>query len=144
MLEIQANIIYNEILKSMHDVFGKGVTFQNDLDSASKKLFKKNYLGTFSSDQIPILKNKQMCIANLDKSYQGGSHWVGIYNDNGNNVIYDSFGRKNKQILPDFHKPNSQTDPDPEQKVKEEDCGSRALAWLIFCNDFGIKNGKLI
>ena len=36
----------------------------------------KNYIGTFSKDNVPILKNNQSTIINLQNSEKSGSHWV--------------------------------------------------------------------
>ena len=34
----------------------------------------KNYIGTFSKDNVPVLKNNQSTIINLHDSNQPGSH----------------------------------------------------------------------
>ena len=36
----------------------------------------ENYLGTFSKDNVPILKNNKSTIINLQDSLFEGSHWV--------------------------------------------------------------------
>ena len=36
----------------------------------------KNYIETYSKDNVPILKNNQSTIINLQDSNQVGSHWV--------------------------------------------------------------------
>ena len=36
----------------------------------------KNYIGTFSKDNVPLLKNNQSTIINLQDSNKNGSHWV--------------------------------------------------------------------
>ena len=36
----------------------------------------KNYIGTYSKDNVPILKNNQLTIINLQDSNQPGRHWV--------------------------------------------------------------------
>ena len=36
----------------------------------------KNYIGTFSKDNVPILKNNQSTIIKLQDSDKNGSHWV--------------------------------------------------------------------
>ena len=38
----------------------------------------KNYIGTFSKNNVPILKNNQSTIVNLANSYDKGSHWIGM------------------------------------------------------------------
>ena len=36
----------------------------------------ENYIGTFSKDNVPILKNNQSTIINLQDSNLPGSHWA--------------------------------------------------------------------
>ena len=36
----------------------------------------KNYIGTYSKDYVPVLKNNQSTIINLQDSDKNGSHWV--------------------------------------------------------------------
>ena len=36
----------------------------------------KNYIGKFSKDNAPLLKNNQSTIINLQDSNKMGSHWV--------------------------------------------------------------------
>ena len=52
----------------------------------------KNYIGTFSKDNVPILKNNQSTIKNLQDSYKNSSHWIS-YKKIGNKIFYfDSYG----------------------------------------------------
>ena len=36
----------------------------------------KNYIGTFSKDNCPVLKNNQSTVVNLDDSLGKETHWV--------------------------------------------------------------------
>ena len=52
----------------------------------------ENYIGTFSKDNVPVLKNNQSTIINLQDSDKKGSHWVS-YKRIGNKIFYfDSYG----------------------------------------------------
>ena len=52
----------------------------------------KNYIGTFSKDNVPLLKNNQSTIINLKDSDKNGSHWVSNKKI-GNKIFYfDSYG----------------------------------------------------
>ena len=65
----------------------------------------KNYIGTFSKDNVPILKNNQSTIINLANSYDQGSHWI-CYVKRGNRIFYfDSYGIGH---IPDIIKINIQ------------------------------------
>ena len=51
-----------------------------------------NYIGTFSKDNVPILKNDQSTIINLQDSDKKGSHWIS-YKKIDNKIFYfDSYG----------------------------------------------------
>ena len=52
----------------------------------------KNYIKTYSKDNVPILKNNQSTIINLRNSDRNGSHSVS-YKRIGNKIFYfDSYG----------------------------------------------------
>ena len=52
----------------------------------------KNYIGTFSNDNVPVLKYNQSTIINLENSDRNGSHWTS-YKRIGNKIFYfDSYG----------------------------------------------------
>ena len=52
----------------------------------------KNYIGTYSKYNVPILKNNQSTIINLQNHNKNGSHWTS-YKKIGNKIFYfDSYG----------------------------------------------------
>ena len=63
----------------------------------------KNYIGTFSKDNVPILKNNQSTIVNLADSNKTGSHWVGMKFINNKLFYFDSYGI---EFIPDIIKNN--------------------------------------
>ena len=51
-----------------------------------------NYIGTYSKDNVPLLKNNQSTIINLQNSDRNGSHWTS-YKRIVNKIFYfDSYG----------------------------------------------------
>ena len=52
----------------------------------------KNYIGTFSKDNVPILKNNQSTIVNLADSNKTGTHWVAMKFINNKLFYFDSYG----------------------------------------------------
>lgn len=144
----KAEKLYNNILKKMYKKVGKTTTYDSTLNKVGKKLFGKRFLGVFSSDRIPKLKKGDMLIANLDKSYESGSHWVGIVMDKkGITWVYDSFGRKLHTILPNIKKGRGKvksTEFDAEQVKEQTDCGARSLCFLEVFYKKGIEYAKYI
>ena len=52
----------------------------------------ESYIGTFSKDNVPTLKNNQSTIVNLDDLLGKGTHWIS-YRKIGNKIFYfDSYG----------------------------------------------------
>ena len=63
--------------------------------------YDKNYIGTYSKDNVPVLKNNESTIINLQDSDKNGSHWV-CYKKIGNKIFYfDSFA---VSFIPDIIK----------------------------------------
>ena len=54
--------------------------------------YDKNYIGTYSKDNVPLLKNNQSTIINLQNSDRNGSHWVCYYKRNDKLFYFDSYG----------------------------------------------------
>ena len=54
--------------------------------------YDKNYTGTFSKDNVPLLKNNQSTIINLQNSDKSGSHWTCYCKRNDKIFYFDSYG----------------------------------------------------
>ena len=52
----------------------------------------KNYIGTYSKDNVPILKNNQSTIVNLDDSLGKETHWISYKKINDRIFYFDSYG----------------------------------------------------
>ena len=61
----------------------------------------KNYVGTFSKDNVPILKNNQSAIVNLDDSSGEGTHWLSYKKINDKIFYFDSYA---VSFIPDIIK----------------------------------------
>ena len=61
----------------------------------------KNYIGTFSKDNCPVLKNDQSTIINLQDSDKNGSHWVSYCKRNDKLFYFDSYA---VSFIPDIMK----------------------------------------
>ena len=86
-------IIFFELIKNKYpELFKKSNyplsnTFINNLLKD-----EKSYLGTFSEDEIPLIKNNKSLIFNLQNSNQPGSHWISFSRKDNDIFIFDSFG----------------------------------------------------
>lgn len=142
---------YNQYLSKLTDLIGNEVTFSDELEQLGNQLFDHKFKGVFPSDKLPKLSNIQpYSIVNLDNSSQPGSHWIALaYDEESDRIlVYDSFGRSIKQIVPFaknmFGGQIVDTDNDAEQRIKEDNCGQRCLAWLIIFDEYGASNAILI
>lgn len=112
----------------------------------------KDATGTRWIDSANVTgKSPLYLIANLDDSNMPGSHWISLCYDVGTKLIwvYDSFGRKTGDILPllakQFGKKNLRmADDDAEQKLTEDDCGARCLAFIYIFDRHGSDVARFI
>ena len=150
-----AEQIYDHILhRIVEPLIGNSTTFGRDLHIMAKRFFGSKWLGIFSVDKVPANISKgHYAIVNLDKSDLPGSHWVGLAGDeikkgSKNDVlVYDSYGRDPKKIMPKLAKKinfkstdlksDGASDVDAEQGIFEKNCGARTIAALILHNQFG-------
>jgi hypothetical protein len=135
---------------------GKGVTTDRQLTRVGRLLLGKCYLGTFSSDVKPIyLVPPAGCLStyfiiNNMTSKAKGEHWIAVARVNGckKYIIYDSFARKSRSLIPAFIKTIGyqylDANKDGDQKASETNCGQRSLAFLLFLKRYGVKAEKLV
>lgn len=139
---------YSKILNRIERKYGNKETNTDQLTKIGKKMFKMKFKGVFAADQIPLMKNKEYAIINLDDSDQGGSHWIAVIKEKNKVLIYDSFGRRTFKILPELIQSGNgvvlETENDAEQGDLEENCGQRCLVALKVYDKYGWKGLKYI
>lgn len=144
----RAHDIYNEILKAVEICMKSDTTtYTHELNKVGNTLFGKSWRGALPRDKSPKMKNGDYAILNLDKSTENGSHWVAVYKNKNKKIIYDSFGRKSKTILPILSKSGGvlvDTDYDQDQKDTQLNCGQRSIAFLLLVKIWGPKLAMLI
>ena len=146
MLNKNINSTYNSTLKLICKLIGHNKTTTNfELNRIGKTLFNNKFAGCFPIDKIPKLNSLQKyCILNLDNSRGSGSHWISCVFDNGNYILYDSFGRChtkiiNKKYIKRINIINTDIEPsNMDQKVSQFNCGQRALAALVIYDLHGL------
>lgn len=149
--EIEANRMYNKILKLVYKLLGKGITYSDQLDYVGKKLLSVKFKKCYPSDKIPKLSDlAPYCILNLDRSNEPGSHWVALAKIPNKNscILYDSFARSHKKILKELNFSGNgrvtESKRDVDQKISQNDCGARSMAFLILLDQKGVDVAKLI
>ena len=127
---------HNQVLKSMIDKLGNEATTTTQLDEMGKKVFKKSeWGGVYPSDKLPRLGKNKYYIMNTDSSSQNGTHWIAIF---GGKYFYDSFGRSAKDLSKVLVKKKLiPTNKNVEQSMRSENCGARAIAYLILYKIYG-------
>lgn len=156
-LKSSAEELYNKELKNIHSILGKGLTYGSELTNLGKKMFGNKFKGVYAADELTNLKKEDSgyFIFNLDKKNEPGSHWIGVVKNRrklpdgtfaDKILVYDSFGRDTKEIAPGIYSIGNiyQTENDAEQKIEEEDCGSRVITWFKIYDDYGPEIASLI
>ena len=64
----------------------------------------KNYIGTFSKNNVPILKNNESTLFNLADSDDIGTHWIAMKFIDNKLFYFDSYGI---EFIPDIIKKNN-------------------------------------
>lgn len=138
---MNADEIYNTLLRKVEKRMGNETTFSNDLHNVAKSLLGHKFQGIFTADKLPKLtKTQPYAIVNLDSSWEEGSHWIALAKSGKKVIFYDSFGRPNSSILPLLKGGNVvNTEDDAEQKMEETNCGQRSTSWLLLFDKYGEK-----
>ena len=120
-----------QTLKHMERLIGhKHTTYDSELRKIGKKLFGTKFKGVFPSDALPVLRNGQCAIMNVDGSKEPGSHWMSLHKHNGKLYGYDSFGRNMNKLVSKFDRVIINDTKDKEQGDSESNCGQRCVAWI--------------
>jgi len=141
---MNADAIYNTLLRKVEKRMGNETTFSNDLHNVAKSLLGHKFQGIFTADKLPKLtKTQPYAIVNLDSSWQEGSHWIALAKSGKKVIFYDSFGRPSKSILPLLKGGGGttivNTEDDAEQKIHESNCGQRSASFLLLFDKYGEK-----
>ena len=121
------------------DILGSKSTDNIQLSSLGNALFDKKFKGVFTSDQIPTLKNSEMCIVNTDDSSKSGTHWVALYKYTNKTYFYDSFDREAKSLSKFFDKKWINANTGRDQSYSSETCGQISMCWLISFHKYKMK-----
>ena len=126
---------YENNLTVLMDILGKGSTDNLQLQSIGMYIFNsasnKPFVGVYSSDKMPALKNNEMCIINTDD--KAGVHWIACYRYKNKTYCYDSFDRDVRSLSEHWKKKHNwvNANSDRDQSYTEENCGQRSICFLI-------------
>ena len=133
--------IYNKALEYIIGILGDDETNEDQLNIFCGEMFGDKWDGVYPSDIPPIFsKGKIYRIYNLDPSWMGGSHWIAVIKRDKKLLIYDSFGRSSKKIIPSFFGEGYKildTEYDAEQRKDQNSCGQRCIAAIFVYDQFG-------
>ena len=90
----------------------------------------KNYIGNFSKDNVPILKNNQSRIVNLADSFNKGTHWIAIKFIDNKLFYFDSYGI---EFIPDIIKKQYDkiiTNIYRIQSINSNECGKFCILFI--------------
>lgn len=151
-----ARKIYRDILRHVEEVLGNKETYEDELRTIAKRVFGKRFAGVYAADDIDFKdifkQGKKYAIMNASRRITGGSHWYAVYKLSDDYLLVsDSFGRPIEQYCEDIANITQHgrvkiinTDRRPEQKITEDNCGARSIAWCILCDVFGSDVAVLI
>ena len=124
---------FEQYVRDAEDTVGATVTTNTTLDRYAKRLFGRQYLGTFTADDYPpddSVNNNQMFIVNNQTSTEHGEHWVGCYKYNDRIYAYDSFHRRLRHVSRHFSQHWIKANSWCDQSYNEDNCGARSIAFL--------------
>ena len=130
---------YNKCLTLIENMIGNTTTNNLQLEALGKHLFNNRFLGIYSANAFPkYVKNNYMFIINTDPISKPGQHWIACYKFNNKFYMYDTFNRNIKDLSKYWkHKTNIvSANKDIDQSIVEENCGQRAICWLILADKF--------
>ena len=144
---------FHETLKKVENEIGStGETDNIQLDKFGKKHFGKKWGGCYPEDEkVNFNDEKEYYIFNNEKKNKQGCHWLGVYVNHKNRVIFvlDTFDRQSSHLLPDViieaKKDHFKCKKGALHKLQldiQEDCGSRSLTWLSLVKKYGIDTVK--
>jgi hypothetical protein len=140
------NCFRNQLIKKI----GTEVTDNIELQKYGYALLGARFKGVYPQDMLPVNKSG-MYIMNNQTSKLGGEHWVAVVVTAARVYVWDSFGRKTKNLLKILNK-NAKaigkkvidSDYDREQAFDSSVCGPLSLSWLLVVKKLGIANALKI
>jgi len=143
---------FNAQLRRIIKKMGSRTTSTDELEKMGRRLFRmqpKFFVGVHAAkDPVPHYYGAHFFIRNV-MDRPPGKHWVGVYRDNGVEILYDSFGRLPLPGNDLHHFVGMQTtETDAEQPISTHPdmqfCGQACLAFGLVAQKYGLRGAKAI
>lgn len=117
-----------------------------------RKIGGIGFTGVFMQNEMPPLKNSSF-VMNNDVTSGQGIHWVCGVIKGKTIYIFDSFGRRSRNLLPIFSQNvkshgfkiiNTDLSDQDQYGHTSVDCGHRCISSLKIYNTYGLKGFKLL
>ena len=146
---------FKRIAKMCVRRLGRKPTTNHQLNALGKELFGKKYIGTYMQNTVPWSKLKSKgihyAIVNTDTKHKKGVHWIALVKFRKSIILYDSFGRDTKRLMPiltrkarEFKIKIIEPEKDSEQKNNESICGCLCMAFLSVYHKYGLRSALMI
>jgi hypothetical protein len=137
--------LFSKYLGQVIELMGSRTTTTRELEEMGQQLMPGFFRGVFAATQQPEMDG--FCIVNtMDRP--PGQHWLGLYRESGQSVLYDSFGRAVGQGDLQHFEGFTMTEPDAEQPISRDPelqfCGQACLAFGLVCKHGGMKAARFI
>ena len=138
-------IYKNELIQKL----GRKALNSDTIDKYSKILFQSKYKGCYAQNE-KFEKKSGFYIINTDLEKGPGLHWIALILTAKTAIIYDSFSRDPKKLLPHLlqhlvnYKIVSSDRKDVEQRGSSSICGHASLAFLLTTQKLGIRSALKI
>lgn len=118
-----------------------------------KKISGIGFTGVYMQNQLPPLRTNSTFIMNNDLTTGEGIHWVAGVVHGKTVYVYDSFGRRSKNLLPIFTQQmkakryrivNTDLSDQDQYGYKSVDCGHRCISALKIYKSYGLRGFKLL
>jgi hypothetical protein len=122
------------------------ITNNIELDRVGHALIK-NFIGTYSSDEVPMLKEKESCILNTKPKSSSGEHWVALKKYKNSIYFYDSYKRPYYELSKHWKTKKwiqPQVNAHPDESNYASNCGQLSLSSLYVFNKYGPKSWEHI
>jgi hypothetical protein len=133
----------------MIDLVGAQTTSSRQLQDAADKIYPPGFFrGVFPATMEPPDDGSTHYMILNTSNAPPGKHWVGLFRNNGEQVLFDSFGRAQGEGDLSLLSQYDVTEEDAEQPISTHPdlqyCGAACLAFGLVALKFGMRGARKI